>query len=152
MSFSDLQVKLMDSFLCDEAIASSNISLDDDNKAKLLQKFHFILNDHPLMITSCLEMLDDSTVSIRKLISSSSSRVFWKVPSFSKTSRFKSGTKHDYLCTTRFCECKNFLEQSKLCYNNVLCKHLVTIRIATALKLVQQEIVTDTKFIELMCE
>ena len=142
MSCSDLQVQMMNSFLVDDA---SRIS---QAKETILKQLAHILFDQQHLIENCLDLLDDETKQVKRVKSATTTRVFWKVPSQS----FRGANQKDYTCTEKFCPCKSFRDLSKSSNGEVLCKHLLVIRIGSALNLIVEQIVTDTMFADMMCD
>jgi hypothetical protein len=143
MSCTELQVEMMNSFL-----RMANEKSIEPSKESILNQISFILWDHPQLIDNCLGLLDDETKKIRRIKSATSTRVFWKVPSQS----FRGSNQKDYTCTEKFCSCKSFFELAKTTRCDILCKHLVAIRIGTALNFVVEQVVNDTLFADMMCD
>jgi predicted nucleic acid-binding Zn finger protein len=133
------QIHLLDRLLCDKEGGKST-----DSSCNALRMIGFILFDNSVLIEHCLEIIDDPSRPIRKIINSSSTRCFWKVPSSSKGK--------DYVCLKEFCSCRSYFELAKSTSDKVLCKHLATVRIATALDAVQTQVLPEISFVEAMCE
>ena len=143
MSCTEIQVEMMNSFL-----RRGDENAKEPSKDSVLNQISFILWDHPQLIDNCLGLLDDETKKIRRIKSATSTRVFWKVPSQS----FWGSHQKDYTCTEKFCSCKSFFELAKTTRCEILCKHLVAIRIGTALNFVVEQVVNDTLFADMMCD
>lgn len=143
MSCSELQVTLMNAFLRTAEDGSKELP-----KEAILKQIGFILWDHQPLVENCLELFDDETKRIRRIKSASTTRFFWKVPSQS----FRGAQKKDYVCTEKFCSCRSFLELAKSTKSEILCKHLLAIRMGTALGMVVEQVVPDVMFVEMMCD
>lgn len=141
MPCSELQTKMMSTYL---KIDSGG---NRQSTETVLQQVAFILFDQQPLVENCLDLLDDESKRITRIKSASTSRVFWKVPSQS----FRGANQRDYTCTEKFCPCKSYRESAKSVRHDVLCKHLIAIRIGTALNLVVEQIVTDIAFADMMC-
>jgi SWIM zinc finger len=107
-----------------------------------------ILWDHDHLLSNCLELLDDDRTEIRRIKSATTSRVFWKVPSQS----FRGAQQRDYTCTEKFCSCRSFSEMARTTTSEILCKHLLAVRIGTALNMIVEQVVPDNLFADLMCD
>ncbi len=113
---------------------------------ELLRACRFFLYDQIKVLESAVEIVDGPYVSernvskIRCIRSRSSSRSFWIVP---------GSRGAEYTCTSCGCTCQNFLELSKSAGVNVevMCKHLIAIRLATALDGVINETLKDEDWV-----
>ena len=162
MPLSCAQMELMDVILMDaenrkqKSIENNDPMCTEEQKLRLLQAIHFIMHDQLMLVESSIDVLDNVHHGhpIRKIISASSGREFWKVSSTFPSNR-SHGTfaKNHYVCTSTYCSCKSFAEQAKVFYDDgVLCKHLLAVRIGTALNLIVDEVVDDAIFVEMMCQ
>ena len=142
MPCSELQIEMMSSYLRTESYGAHQ------SKETVLKQVTFILFDQQPLVENCLDLLDDETKRITRIKSASTSRVFWKVPSQSS----RGSNQKDYICTEKFCPCKSYRDLARLGRHDVLCKHLIAIRIGTALQLVIEQIVTDKVFADMMCD
>lgn len=142
MPCSELQTEMMSSYLHVDSYGAH------PSKETVLKQVTFILYDQQPLVENSLDLLDDETKRITRIKSASTSRVFWKVPSQS----FRGSNQKDYICTEKFCPCKSYRDLAKLGRHDVLCKHLIAIRIGTALQLVIEQIVTDKVFADMMCD
>jgi predicted nucleic acid-binding Zn finger protein len=142
MPCSALQMEMMNSFLLKDG------NKKDDVKETVLSQINFILNDQPHIIENCLDLLDDPTKQIKLIKSATTSRRFWKVPSHS----FRGAYQKDYICTEKFCPCKSYFELAKITRDEILCKHLMAIRIGTALNVINEQVVIDSVFADMMCD
>ena len=162
MPLSCAQMELMDVILMDaehrkQKSIESNIPMcTEEQKLRLLQAIHFIMHDQLMLVESSIDVLDNVHHGhpIRKVISASSGREFWKVSStFTSNRSHSTFAKNHYVCTTTYCSCKRFAEQAKVfCNDGLLCKHLLAVRIGTALNLILEEVVDDAIFVEMMCQ
>jgi predicted nucleic acid-binding Zn finger protein len=118
-----------------------------DTKESIIKQVDFILYDQSHLIENCLEILDDHSKQIKRIKSANTIRCFWKVPSHA----FKGAYQKDYTCTEKYCTCKSFTELAKISRQSVLCKHLLAVRIGTALNLIVEQVVQDTVFADMMC-
>lgn len=139
MPTTEIQTKMLNTFLIEEENAS---------KESILKRINFIIGNQSQLIENCMDLLDDSTKQIKRIKSASTERIFWKVPSQS----YRGGLKKDYICTEKYCPCRSFGELAKSNRSDVLCKHLLAIRIGTALKVIIEQVVTDVVFVDMMCE
>jgi SWIM zinc finger len=144
MSFSESQVAMVNTFLRKTSIEESN----ERSKESVLHQISFILWDHDHLLSNCLELLDDDRTEIRRIKSATTSRVFWKVPSQS----FRGAQQRDYTCTEKFCSCRSFSEMARTTTSEILCKHLLAVRIGTALNMIVEQVVPDNLFADLMCD
>ena len=105
----------------------------------------FILFDHRKLLESAVEMLGDDgqSTGVKEYVSNSCGRKFWKV---------RGSQDREYTCLRSFCSCQSYLIQTKQATTDVICKHLLAIKIADMMGLVEKEEVTDEKFVELMCQ
>lgn len=141
MPCTELQVQMINSFLKED-----NLQINR-SKESVLKQIGFILCDQQQLVENCLELLDDETRKIKR-ICTNSARVFWKVPS----QTFRGANQKDYVCTEKYCPCKSFSELAKSSKSDILCKHLLVIRIGTALSMIVEQVVSDIAFADLMCD
>jgi len=122
--------------------------------AEVLRVTRFVLHDHSKLIDSAVELIDEQKANgtpIKCYISSTGQqppRKCWRVPGSEK------GT--EYTCLQHFCPCQSYCEMSKAASpdRTVNCKHLIAVRIATVLSLVNYQFTHDddtfvAKFTEL---
>eukprot|EP01039_Chlorochromonas_danica_P011035 gene11035-12285_t len=120
---------------------------------EVLTAAHWILSQESKLLESSLEILDsmeDSSTSptIEAIYHEETNRHYWKVQSRSQDSGY-------YLCLQESCSCPFFmtsLRQGGLPDNQqkIVCKHLVAIRLATALRRVKMQRVPLERFLVLM--
>mmetsp|Transcript_71722 Transcript_71722/g.140887 ORF Transcript_71722/g.140887 Transcript_71722/m.140887 type:complete len:156 (-) Transcript_71722:358-825(-) len=112
---------------------------------EILKGLSFILFDHRKLLESAVEMLGDDgqSTGVKEYVSNSCGRKFWKV---------RGSQDREYTCLRSFCSCQSYLIQTKQATTDVICKHLLAIKIADMMGLVEKEEVTDEKFVELMCQ
>ena len=143
---------------CDEEKGSNEVRgqqvpLDEDQRVNVLRALEFILGDHEHLLDHCMDVIDSASVSkrsIRKIISNTTGRSFWKVPS---TNTNKSMQRPgEYICTSAYCSCKSFAELAKgISDDGLICKHLLAIQVATSLGLIEEEAVSDDTFTTELC-
>ena len=140
--------------------------LKHPNVDAVLKAARFALWDQPKLVDSAVDLLDSikaNDTTIRCYISVSSSnavpgggggggpsfvlrRKCWRVPGSDK------GT--EYTCLTHYCPCPTYTEMAKCVQEGrtAVCKHLVAIRIATALSLVTNSVLSEEQYVAKMCE
>mmetsp|Transcript_2748 Transcript_2748/g.2879 ORF Transcript_2748/g.2879 Transcript_2748/m.2879 type:complete len:143 (+) Transcript_2748:71-499(+) len=141
MPCSEQQIQMMNYFLKEVKSGSHH------TKESIIKQIDFILYDQSGLIENCMEILDDQSKQIKRIKSASTIRCFWKVPSHA----FKGAYQRDYTCTEKYCTCKSFYELAKTSREFVLCKHLLAVRIGTALNLIVESVVKDELFADMMC-
>lgn len=135
---SEQQVNLIN-LLCNDAEFSS---FDEES---VLKRFGFILYDNMKLLESALDILDGDSDSIVKFKNDASGRIVWKV---------RGSQGKEYSCLKNYCSCPSYLNQVRhdpLSSSNI-CKHIIGVKIGTALNKVNERIVNNDKFIELMCD
>ena len=167
MPLSPAQVEFLDALLLtrqdhdmppptrwEEAVTEDELSA----RAHVFRAVNFMLHDHSQLVESGIDVLGSDAQPIRKIVSASTGRAFWKVPSTNTThnqhNRRSSGggSGGAYVCTTTFCTCKSFAEQAKALSadQHILCKHLLAVRLGTALNVVECATVSDAAFADSM--
>ena len=135
------QVEYMDSLLDAETVY---------DREELLRMCRFYLYDQLKVLESAVDIVDSPFVSgtgasvvskVRCYRSQSSARSFWIVP---------GSRGAEYTCVSGGCTCQSYLEMSKSAGVNieVMCKHLIAIRLATALDMVVHETLSDENFVQ----
>lgn len=126
----------------------------------VLRSFYFILEDHKDKLQAAVEVINESESGIivgrgtggrkraviHEYVHDESSRNFWKV----------LGSKdNEYLCFKSYCTCPSFQQTVKSVIpdssNRLICKHLIALRLARALKLVERHKVPLDTFMQVMC-
>ena len=112
----------------------------------------FMLHDHSQLVESGIDVLGNETQPIRRVVSASSGRAFWKVPSTNTSHNQHSRGGGDYVCTLTYCSCKSFSDQAKALSADqyILCKHLLAVRMGTALNVIESATVSDAAFADSM--
>jgi len=119
----------------------------------VLKVARFALWDHPKLVDSAVDLLDSiraNETTIRCYVSvcgASVRRKCWRVPGSDK------GT--EYTCLLHYCPCPTYTDMAKHVSggsSTAMCKHLVAIRIASALALVQVSVLGEEQFVAKMCE
>lgn len=128
--------------------------LKDPNFDNVLNFMRFALCDQTKLLDSAVDLLDnikgnDTVIQCyhsNPVSNSTIKRKCWRIPGSDK------GT--EYTCLLNYCPCANFTEMTKCASEGrvVMCKHLVAIRIATAMNLVSNETLNDDQFVGKMCE
>jgi predicted nucleic acid-binding Zn finger protein len=69
------------------------------------------------------------------------------------TTAYSGSQNNEYVCLDKYCSCPSYFNQVKLVQGKVevLCKHLLAIRVALMLKRFESEYVSDELFVELLC-
>lgn len=119
----------------------------DDKKgpySEVIKGVNFILHDNRKLLESSVEILgeDAHNSGVKQYISCSCGRKCWKV---------QGSHDHEYICLSNYCSCPSFLLQNKTAEKNI-CKHLLAIKLATMMGTVECEIVSDERFVELLCQ
>lgn len=135
---SDAQTELLDDLYC-------RYSLVQLPETEILKSVSFILHDNRKLLEAASEILgeDQHSGGVKMFVSTSCGRKCWKI---------RGSHDKDYTCLTSYCSCPSFFLQSKQCDGRVYCKHLLAIKLATMLNLVEVESVSDEKFVEVMCQ
>lgn len=131
---SETQIKLIQNLI-------ETTSSGDVDESNLLKSLNFILYDNHRILESALDIVDDTDNKIIKYQSNSSLRCFFKV---------NGSQGNQYLCFEKFCPCQSFLQQAKQTPENIYCKHILSIKIASLLNRVGEEVVDDEVFIEML--
>ena len=116
------------------------------DREELLRMCRFYLYDQLKVLESAVDIVDGPFVSggvtskVRCCHSHSGARSFWMVP---------GSRGAEYTCVSGGCTCQSYLEMSKSAGVNVevMCKHLIAIRLATALDMVAHETLSDESFV-----
>lgn len=126
--------------------AAANPNLD-----KILTIASFALWDQKILMDSAVELLDSikaNQTTIRCYASQGPGgrRKCWRMPGSDK------GT--EYTCMLHYCPCPMYTDMAGRVAEGrtVMCKHLVAIRIATALGIVSESVLGDEQFVAKMCE
>lgn len=117
-------------------------------KEVVLKAFHFILHDQAKLIEHSLEIIDQSDESIKPVQQyqhEQSGRKFWKV---------RGSRENEYLCLSRYCSCPSFVNLVKAAELDkvILCKHLLAIQLAKALRMEQVYFMSLDTFVLKMCQ
>jgi predicted nucleic acid-binding Zn finger protein len=113
-------------------------------EGEILKSLDFVLFDNRKLLESAVEMIgEDGKQGIKQFSSISCGRKCWKV---------RGSHDREYTCLSSFCSCPSYLMQSKQASGRVLCKHLLAIKIAGMLGLVEKEEVSDERFVDLLCQ
>lgn len=115
------------------------------NDIDVLKSVSFILHDNRKLLESAVEILGEEppATGVKQFISSSCGRVCWKV---------RGSQDRDYTCLANYCSCPSFFQQSKQVDGKIFCKHLLAIKLATVMQLMDTETVSDERFVEVMCQ
>lgn len=118
---------------------------------KVLKIAQFALHDLPKLMESAVDLLDSIKANqtiIRCYASQGPGgrRKCWRMPGSDK------GT--EYTCMLHYCPCPTYTELAGRVTEGrtVMCKHLVAIRLATALGIVNESVLGDEQFVAKMCE
>lgn len=137
----------------DEARGGQQAPCEERQRENFLRALDFILGDHEHLLDHCMDVIDSATAcqkSIRKLISNTTGRSFWKVPSTNTNKSMQR--QNEYICTSSYCSCKSFTELAKgISDDGLICKHLLAVQVATALGLIEEEAISDDKFANELC-
>ena len=111
-----------------------------------LRQVHFVLEDQMKLVEASLELLDhERKTTVQMIEEESGERYFWRV----------QGSKdQDYLCLARHCSCQSFqqlLKQSTEA-QPILCKHLLAIKLARILGMVDKVKLPLDQFADKMCQ
>jgi predicted nucleic acid-binding Zn finger protein len=111
----------------------------------VLKRFGFVLYDNIKLLESSLDILDGDNESIIKYKNDSSGRIVWKV---------RGSQGREYTCLNNFCSCPSYLNQVRHdpLSSSTICKHILGIKLGTALSKVNERSVNNDKFIELLCD
>ena len=108
-------------------------SKNEDDIIRMIESFY----DDTKLMESALEILD-KTNQIIEFRGSCKYRKIWKIIG----SKDKS-----YYCLYNFCPCQSYENNNKSSSKVVLCKHLLAIRIALALRKTLETVISDEEFI-----
>jgi predicted nucleic acid-binding Zn finger protein len=136
---SEQQVSLIN-LLCINNV--ENFPIEED---AVLKRFGFVLYDNIKLLESSLDILDGDKDSIVRYKNEISGRVVWKV---------RGSQGKEYTCMNNFCSCPSFLNQVRHdpLSSSTICKHILGIKLGTALNRVNERSVNNDKFIELLCD
>jgi predicted nucleic acid-binding Zn finger protein len=130
-----LSIDLLDA-LC---MANDKDSVDEKH---ILASCAFIMNDNRKLLEASLDIIDDHPTPVTAYVCGTYGKKCWTV---------KGSQGREYICLQEFCNCSHFLQQARHTTERIECKHLVCIRIATALRRVVEQEVSVEKFISVMC-
>lgn len=122
-------------------VAGRVVDVDD-----ALRQVHFLLQDHTKLIEASLELLDhERKSSVQMIEDDAGDRHFWRV---------QGSKEQDYLCLTRHCSCQSFQQLLKVSSDSqpILCKHLLAIKLAVILDMVDRVKLPLDQFVERMCQ
>ncbi len=132
--------------LVDSSRSASSSEISSTEVDNRLKQIHFILHDQMKLLEASMELLDhERKKPVQEIIHDNSQRHFWKV----------LGSKdNEYLCFEKFCTCQSYQQLLKSSYDDqpILCKHLLSIRIAKILGLVEKVSLPLDQFMEKMCQ
>jgi predicted nucleic acid-binding Zn finger protein len=109
----------------------------------VLHCMNFIFHDNRRLLEAAVDIIDDFESPVRKYHCEASGRCLHKV---------QGAQGREYICLGDYCSCANFLQTSRHLQKNVICKHLLCIRLATALGKVTVQDITVEKFVAMLCE
>jgi len=120
------------------SLASETFQTHDD----LFKVVAFIFPDDRKLIEAAFDVLD-SLQYISKFSNSNLTRDFWIVP---------GSRGQDYLCLSRYCSCRSFLDLSKQSNPSspILCKHLLAVKLAHCCGMMRVKILSEVEFVKLM--
>eukprot|EP01041_Mallomonas_annulata_P001369 gene1369-2642_t len=105
----------------------------------IMNSLIFCLHDNVKLLENAVDVLDCGFV--REITCRPSKRSCWKV----------SGSKgKEYTCLRDYCPCRSFFEQARLHSNDVMCKHLLAMRIAGPLGKLHIEEVSEDVFLAII--
>lgn len=107
----------------------------------VLRAFYFALHDQAKLLEHAMDTIDvDSgrTKAVREIKESGSGRKCWKV---------RGSQGNEYLCLDQYCSCPSFMQLCRGHEMRVVCKHMVAVRLAKALHLVEYKEVNREEFV-----
>jgi len=134
----EIQLDLIDG-LCQQHSQKTGTEID------VLKSVSFILHDNRKLLESAVEILGEEppATGVKQFVSSSCGRMCWKV---------RGSQDREYTCLANYCSCPSFFQQSKQADGKIYCKHLLAIKLATILHMIETETVSDERFVEVMCQ
>ena len=135
---SEAQFELLDSL-------ESKYAVEKGTEVEVLKGLNFILFDNRKLLEAAVEILgeDGQSGGVKEFISNSCGRKCWKV---------RGSHDKEYTCLRSFCSCPSFLMQAKQAAGDVMCKHLLAMRVAAMIGMIESEEVSDERFVDLMCQ
>lgn len=135
-----LQIDLLDNL--GHFPESKGEHMKDERINNVLQRFQFVMCKQPKLMENAIEILDNYDTRTLPCFQSATipSRFFYIV----------QGKDDDYICLPNYCPCRSFFERARRTTGEVRCKHLVAIRLFTALGLVDIKVLPDAQFVEKM--
>ena len=118
---------------------------DKASEGEILKSVSFVLYDHRKLLESAVEMMgeDAQSCGVKQFASNSCGRRCWKV---------KGSHDKDYTCLKNFCSCPSYSMQARQTNNEVICKHLLAIKLASMLGWIETELISDERFVEILCQ
>ena len=147
MLLTDIQNDLLNRILDEYAQNIIDESLQHQQSIEsvnfLLKNLAFLLFDHRRILESAVDILDESEQFIHHYGTTSlPQRHFWTV---------KGSQGNEYICLQNFCPCPYFLQHARMRPGRTFCKHLLAIRIYSAMYKDNIIILSDEQFALVMC-
>ena len=117
--------------------------LHGDDPSHVLHVMNFALHDNRRLLDSAVDIIDDHDFPVKQYCCDASGRSFYKV---------QGSQGREYICLGEYCNCASFLQTARQLQKNVICKHLLCVKISLALGKVVVHSITEEMFVDMLCE